>query len=140
MPTSHSLGLEVVRGDEPIYALTVKSIPPTAEVSPARSERHSAEAGGAAFVQLVIPSRAVYVGESVPVDIEVGLRRNRHVDEWPARAQRSDFTLQQSLKQPKRSEAGSSSSPFHGHELAQRARSGDEPGDFSCRRNAAFKP
>ncbi len=80
-----------------IPGLTAKSEPLILEVngasaspSPAGNQRNSAgpplvagvslpkgvqlKAGGSAFVHLVVPQRDVYVGESVPVDIEVGVR------------------------------------------------------------------
>jgi len=54
------------------YALhSHNQFPQPLKVSPARIPKGiQLKAGGAAFVQLVIPSRAVYVGESVPVDIK----------------------------------------------------------------------
>jgi BatD DUF11 like domain len=133
-PTSHSLGLEVVRGDEPNpYALhSHNQFPQPLKVSPARIPKGvQLKAGGAAFVQLVIPSRAVYVGESVPVDIEVGLRPGivTSMNGLPALSG-SDFTLNNLSKQPKRSEQVIEGSPFvvmSWHSVLAAVK----PGDFS---------
>jgi hypothetical protein len=105
-PKSQSLGLEVVTGDEPNpYALhSQNQFPAPLPVSPARIPKGlQLKAGGAAFVQLVIPSRAVYVGESVPVDIEVGVRPGivMAMNGLPALSG-GDFTLNNLSKEPKR--------------------------------------
>jgi hypothetical protein len=133
-PQSRSLGLEVVSGDETNpYALhSHNQFPKPLPVSPARIPKGvQLKAGGAAFVQLVIPSRAVYVGESVPVDIEVGLRPGivTSVNGLPALSG-SDFTLNNLSKQPKRSEQVIEGNPFvvmTWHSVLAAVK----PGDFS---------
>jgi hypothetical protein len=69
--------------------------------------------GGAAFVQLVIPTRPVYVGESVPVDIELGLRANvvTSLNGFPALTG-TDFTLNNLSKQPLHRDQIIDGSPF----------------------------
>ena len=133
-PQSRSLGLEVVSGDETNpYALhSHNQFPKPLPVSPARIPKGvQLKAGGAAFVQLVIPSRAVYVGESVPIDIEVGLRPGivTSVNGLPALSG-SDFTLNNLSKQPKRSEQVIEGNPFvvmTWHSVLAAVK----PGDFS---------
>jgi hypothetical protein len=133
-PSSHSLGLEVVNGDEPNpYALhSHNQFPQPLKVSPAPIPKGiQLKAGGAAFVQLIIPSRAVYVGESVPVDIEVGLRPGivTSMNGLPA-LNGGDFTLNNLSKQPKRHEQVIEGSPFvvmTWHSVLAAVK----PGDFS---------
>jgi hypothetical protein len=115
-PQSHSLGLEVVSGDEPNpYALhSHNQFPAPLKVAPAPIPRGiQLKAGGAAFVQLIIPTRAVYVGESVPVDIEVGVRPGivTAMNGLPALSG-GDFTLNNLSKQPKRREQVIEGNPF----------------------------
>jgi hypothetical protein len=71
------------------------------------------QAGGAAFVHLRIPTRDVYVGESVPVDIELGLRAGivTSVKGLPT-LKGSDFTLNNLSKQPERREQAIDGSTF----------------------------
>ena len=133
-PTSRSLGLEVVSGDEPNpYALhSHNQFPQPLKVSPAPIPKGiQLKAGGAAFVQLVIPTRAVYVGESVPVDIEVGIRPGivTSMNGLPT-LNGSDFTLNNLSKQPKRSDQVIEGSPFAvmtWHSVLAAVK----PGDFS---------
>ncbi len=133
-PKSPSLGLEVVSGDEPNpYALhSHNQFPKPLPVSPASIPKGiQLKAGGAAFVQLVIPSRAVYVGESVPVDIEVGVRPGvvTSMNGLPALTG-SDFTLNNLSKHPKRTEQVVAGSPFvvmTWHSVLAAVK----PGDFS---------
>ena len=133
-PKSPSLGLEVVHGDEPNpYALhSDNQFPKPLPVSPARIPKGiQLKVGGAAFVQLVIPSRPVYVGESVPIDIEVGLRPGivTSMNGLPTLSG-SDFTLNNLSRQPKRSEQVIEGSPFvvmTWHSVIAAVK----PGDFS---------
>jgi BatD DUF11 like domain len=133
-PKSHSLGLEVVRGDEPNpYALHgPQQFPAPLPVSPAPLPKGiQLKAGGAAFVQLVIPTRAVYVGESVPVDIELGVRPGvvTSMNGLPTLSG-GDFTLNNLSKQPKRREQVIDGSPFvvmTWHSMLAAVK----PGDFS---------
>jgi hypothetical protein len=115
-PTARSLGLEVVSGDEPNpYALhSHNQFPQPLKVAPAPIPKGiQLKAGGAAFVQLIIPTRAVYVGESVPVDIEVGVRPGivMAMNGLPTLSG-SDFTLNNLSKSPKRREQVIDGNPF----------------------------
>jgi hypothetical protein len=133
-PNSPALGLEVVSGDEPNpYVLhSPRQFPPPLPVSPAPIPKGiQLQAGDAAFVQLVIPTRAVYVGESVPVDIELGLRPGivTAMNGLPVLTG-SDFTLNNLSKQPIRHEQvidGSSFVVMTWHSVLAAVK----PGDFS---------
>ncbi len=131
-PKSPSLGLEVVSGDEPNPYALHKQFPAPLPVAPAPIPKGiQLKAGGAAFVQLVIPSRAVYVGESVPVDIEVGVRPGivTAMNGLPVLLG-DDFTLNNLSKQPKRREQVIEGSPFvvmTWHSVLAAVK----PGDFS---------
>jgi len=106
MPNSRSIGLEVIKGDEP-NPYTWRSQQPTPAPVPAASlpKGVQLQAGGAAFVHLAIPARPIYVGESVPVEIEVGLRAGivTSVNGLPT-LKGSDFTFNNLSKQPERRE------------------------------------
>src|SRR6201999_2605625 len=115
------------------YALhSDNQFPAPLPVSPARIPKGlQLKAGGAAFVQLVIPSRAVYVGESVPVDIEVGVRPGivMAMNGLPALSG-GDFTLNNLSKEPKRRDQVIEGSPFvvmTWHSVLAAVK----PGDFS---------
>ena len=134
-PTSRTLGLEVVSGDNanPLAWRNYKQSPaPTPpKVTASLPKGVQLKAGGAAFVQLVIPTRAVYVGESVPVDIEVGLRPGivTSLNGLPT-LNGDDFTLNNLSKQPERRDEVIEGSPFllmtwHSAVAAVK------PGDFS---------
>jgi hypothetical protein len=115
-PTSRSLGLEVISGDEPNpYALhSPRQFPAPLPVAPAPVPKGiQLKAGGAAFVQLAIPTRPVYVGESVPIDIEVGVRPGivTAMNGLPALTG-GDFTLNNLSKPPKRRDQVIDGSPF----------------------------
>jgi hypothetical protein len=133
-PKSPSLGLEVVNGDEPNpYALHgPKQFPTPLPVAPAPIPKGiQLRADGAAFVQMVIPSRAVYVGESVPVDIEAGVRPGivTSMNGLPV-LMGDDFTLNNLSKQPKRREQVIDGNPFvvmTWHSVLAAVK----PGDFS---------
>ena len=105
-PTSRSIGLEVVKGDEP-NPYTWRSQQPAP--APARiaslPKGVQLQAGGAAFVHLAVPARPIYVGESVPVEIEVGLRSGivTSVNGLPT-LKGSDFTFNNLSRQPERRE------------------------------------
>src|SRR5665213_2131180 len=105
-PTSRSIGLEVVKGDEP-NPYTWRSQQPAP--APARiaslPKGVPLQAGGAAFVHLAVPARPIYVGESVPVEIEVGLRSGvvTSVNGLPT-LKGSDFTFNNLSRQPERRE------------------------------------
>jgi hypothetical protein len=105
-PGSRSIGLEVVKGDEP-NPYTWRSQQPAPAPMPTASlpKGVQLQAGGAAFVNLAIPARPIYVGESVPVEIEVGLRPGivTSVNGLPT-LKGSDFTFNNLSKQPERRE------------------------------------
>jgi BatD DUF11 like domain len=89
------------------------------------------KAGGAAFVQLVVPTRPMYVGESVPVDIEVGVRPGIVTAlNGPPTLNGGEFTLHNLSKQPERQErilAGGSFLVLTWHSVMAAVK----PGDFS---------
>jgi hypothetical protein len=70
-------------------------------------------ADGSSFVRLVLPKREVYVGESVPVDIEVGLRPGMvtSMNGLPTITS-GEFTLNNLSRQPERSERAIGGSAF----------------------------
>jgi hypothetical protein len=113
-PKSQSIGLEVVNGNEPNpYAWRSQMPTPPPVVSASLPKGAQLQAGGAAFVHLTVPTRAVYVGESVPVDIELGLRPGivTSVNGLPTLTG-SDFTLNNLSKQPERREQSIEGSTF----------------------------
>jgi hypothetical protein len=61
---------------------------------------------GSAFVRLSVPKRDIYVGESVPVTIDVGMREGfvSSVNGLPALVGSDDFTLNNLSRQPERNE------------------------------------
>jgi hypothetical protein len=133
-PKSPTIGLEVVTGDAPNpYAWhSPKAPPPPAPMSKAPIPKGiQLKAGGAAFIQLVIPTRAVYVGESVPVDIELGLRPGivTSLNGLPALSG-GDFTLNNISKQPLHREQVIEGSPFEVMTWHS-ALAAVKPGDFS---------
>jgi hypothetical protein len=103
---ARSIGLDVVKGDEPNPYVWQSQIPaPPPPVAASLPKGVELQAGGAAFVHLAVPTRAVYVGESVPVEIELGLRPGivTSVNGLPTLTG-SDFTLNNLSKQPERRE------------------------------------
>ncbi len=70
-------------------------------------------ADGSAFVRLTVPKREVYVGESVPLSIEVGMRAGfvTSLNGLPTLAG-SDFTLNNLSRQPERDEKSIDGKPF----------------------------
>jgi hypothetical protein len=115
-PKSRSLGLEVVKADNanPLAWQNYKQSPaPPPPKTASLPKGAQLRAGGAAFVRLVIPTRAVYVGESVPVDIEVGLRPGivTSLNGLPTLSG-GDFTLNNLSRQPERRDEIIGGSPF----------------------------
>jgi hypothetical protein len=89
------------------------------------------KAGGAAFVHLVISRHEVYVGESVPVDIEVGVRPGivTSLNGLPT-LNGGEFTLNNLSRQPERRDKVIDGSPFlvmTWHSVLAAVK----PGDFS---------
>jgi hypothetical protein len=69
-------------------------------------------ADGSAFIRLVLPKREVYVGESIPVEIEVGLRAGfARLNGLPTMTG-ADFTLNNLSSQPERNEKVIDGKPF----------------------------
>jgi len=115
IPGAKPLGLEVVNGNEPNpYAFHNPGVPQPKPVAPAPIPKGIVlKAGGAAFVQLLIPKHAIYVGESMPIDIEVGIRPGIVTSlNGPPTLSSSDFTLNDLSKQPIRREQVIEGSPF----------------------------
>ncbi len=107
-PNSPSIGLEVVKGDEPNpYVFRGQQPMPTPAPVPTGTlpKGVQLEAGGAAFLHLTVPARPMYVGESVPVEIELGLRSGlvTSVNGLPT-LKGSDFTFNNLSKKPERRE------------------------------------
>jgi hypothetical protein len=133
-PKSRTLGLEVVTGNEPNpYAFHSQTqFPQPLPVKPAPIPKGvQLKAGGAAFVQLVIPTRAIYVGESVPVDIELGVRPGivTSLNGAPTLSG-GDFTLGNLSRHPERREKVIEGNPFEvmtWHSVLAAVK----PGDFS---------
>jgi hypothetical protein len=89
------------------------------------------KAGGAAFVHLVIPRHEAYVGESVPVDIEVGVRPGivTSLNGLPT-LNGGEFTLNNLSRQPERRDKVIDGTPFlvmTWHSVLAAVK----PGDFS---------
>jgi hypothetical protein len=133
-PKSATVGLEVYTGDAPNpYAWRSNkpaATPPPMSKAPV-PKGIELKAGGAAFVQLVVPKRPVYVGESVPVDIELGIRPGIVTSlNGPPALTGSDFTLNNLSKQPLRRDQVIEGSPFLVMTWHS-ALAAVKPGDFS---------
>ena len=133
-PKSPTVGLEVLTRDAPDpYAWhSQKPTPTPAPMSKAPLPKGiQLKAGDGAFAQLVIPTRPVYVGESVPVDVEVGVRPEivTSLNGAPALTG-GDFRLNDLSRQPLRREQVIEGNPF----LVMTwhtALAAVKPGDFS---------
>src|SRR6202162_5645511 len=105
-PGSRSIGLEVVKGDEPNPYIWRSQQPVPAPVPAASLPKGvQLQGGGDAFVNLAVPALPIYVGESVPVEIDVGLRPGivTSVNGLPTLTG-SHFTFNNLSKQPERRE------------------------------------
>jgi hypothetical protein len=131
---SPTVGLEVVTPDAPNpYAWrSQRPSPQPAPMSKAPVPKGiQLKANGAAFVRLVVPARPVYLGENVPVDIELGMRPGIVTSlNGPPALGSGDFTLSHFSKQPLRREQIIDGNPFlimtwHSAVAAVK------PGDFS---------
>jgi len=69
-------------------------------------------ADGAAFVRLILPKRDIYVGESVPVDIEVGLRDGFARPNALPTLTGGDFTLNNLSHQPEQTPRSIDGKPY----------------------------
>jgi hypothetical protein len=105
-PKSPTVGLEVVTVGTPNpYAWHSQNpSPQPAPMSKAPVPKGiQLKANGAAFIRMVIPTRAVYVGESVPVDIELGIRPGIVTSlNGPPALSGGEFTLNNLSHQPLR--------------------------------------
>ena len=108
-PTSQPLVLRV----SPNSAIGASSKAPVlAGGTAANGIRMSAD--GSAFVRLSMPKRDLYVGESVPVAIEVGMRAGfvSSLNGLPTLAGSEDFTLNNLSRRPERNEQSIDGKPF----------------------------
>ncbi len=138
-PTSPSIGLEVVSGDQPNpYAWRSQQPAPPPVASASLPKGTQLQAGGAAFVHLAIPTRAIYVGESVPVEVDLGLRPGivTSVNGLPT-LKGSDFTFNNLSKQPERREEAVEGNTFVVLSWHS-ALAAVKPGDFSLSAEAPF--
>ncbi len=136
-PKSDPVVLDVVRVDDPNPSiLSGRKQQPPAPTPPLVATAPlpkgvELKAGGAAFVHLVIPRHEVYVGESVPVDIEVGVRPGivTSLNGLPT-LNGGEFTLNNLSRQPERRDKVIEGSPFlvmTWHSVLAAVK----PGDFS---------
>ena len=135
-PKSEPVVLDVVTAEDPNPSiLSGRKQPPTPTpplVATAPLPKGvELKAGGAAFVHLVIPRHEVYVGESVPVDIEVGVRPGivTSLNGLPT-LNGGEFTLNNLSRQPERRDKVIDGSPFlvmTWHSVLAAVK----PGDFS---------
>lgn len=113
LPKSKALLLDVLDPNQPDpYAY--RSGPQPLPVKPAPVPKGlQLKEGGAAFVQLILPKHTLYVGESVPVDIEVGVRPGivTSINGLPTLSS-GDFTLNNLSRQPIRREQDIQGNPF----------------------------
>jgi len=133
-PKSQPVVLDVVNADD-VSALgapkrAVTPTPPLVTTAPL-PKGVELKAGGAAFVHLVIPRHEVYVGESVPVDIEVGVRPGivTSLNGLPT-LNGGEFTLNNLSRQPERRDKVIDGNPFlvmTWHSVLAAVK----PGDFS---------
>jgi hypothetical protein len=133
-PKSEPIVLDVVSADEPnpsaLIARKPAPTPPLVSTTPL-PKGVELKAGGAAFVHLVIPRHEVYVGESVPVEIEVGVRPGivTSLNGLPT-LNGGEFTLNNLSRQPERRDRVIEGSPFlvmTWHSVLAAVK----PGDFS---------
>ncbi len=94
-------------------------------------------ADGSAFIRLILPKREIYVGESIPVEIEVGLRDGfARLNGLPALTGQ-DFTLNNLSRQPEHADRVIDGKPFTvftWHSVL----AGVKPGDFSLSVESPF--
>ena len=135
-PKSEPVVLDVVTAEDPNPSILSGRKQPPAPTPPLVATAPlpkgvELKAGGAAFVHLVIPRHEVYVGESVPVDIEVGVRPGivTSLNGLPT-LNGGEFTLNNLSRQPERRDKVIDGSPFlvmTWHSVLAAVK----PGDFS---------
>src|SRR5271156_249190 len=135
-PKSEPVVLDVVTADDPNPSILSGRKPPPTPTPPLVAAAPlpkgvELKAGGAAFVHLVIPRHEVYVGESVPVDIEVGVRPGivTSLNGLPT-LNGGEFTLNTLSRDPERRDKVIDGSPFlvmTWHSVLAAVK----PGDFS---------
>jgi hypothetical protein len=135
-PKSEPVVLDVVSADDPNPSILSGRKPPPKPTPPLVTTAPlpkgvELKAGGAAFVHLVIPRHEVYVGESVPVDIEVGVRPGivTSLNGLPT-LNGGEFTLNNLSRQPERRDKVIDGVPFlvmTWHSVLAAVK----PGDFS---------
>jgi len=103
-PTAEPLVLRV-SVDDTIGKPPPKATTAAAPARPRAGETIHLSADGSAFLRLSLPKREVFVGESVPVEIELGLRPGfvNSLNGLPTLTN-ADFTLNNLSRQPQRSE------------------------------------
>jgi hypothetical protein len=107
-PKSPTVGLEVYKDQPPNPYVwhPQEPSPAPAPLSKAPVPKGiQLKAGGAAFSELVVPAHSLYVGETVPVDVELGIRPGVVTSvNGPPALSGGDFTLNNLSKQPLRRE------------------------------------
>jgi len=107
-PKSPTVGLEVYKDEPPNPYVWhhQEPLPAPAPLSKAPVPKGiELKAGGAAFAELVVPTHSLYVGETVPVDVELGIRPGVVTSvNGPPALSGGDFTLNNLSKQPLRRE------------------------------------
>jgi hypothetical protein len=113
-PTSQPLVLRVSpNSGNPNSGMGASVKPPVlAGGTTANGIRMSAD--GSAFIRMSVPKRDVYVGESVPVAIEVGMRAGfvSSLNGLPTLAGSDEFTLNNLSRQPERTQQTIDGQPF----------------------------
>jgi hypothetical protein len=107
-PKSPTVGLEVYKDTPPNPYVwhPQEPSPAPAPLSKAPVPKGiQLKAGGAAFAELVVPAHSLYVGQTVPVDVELGIRPGVVTSvNGPPALSGGDFTLNNLSKQPLRRE------------------------------------
>lgn len=131
-PNARDAGLEVVTGDEPNpYAWRSQQPTPPPAPTAKLPKGVQLQADGAAFIHLGVATRSIYVGEAVPVEIDVGIRPGIvvSVNGLPT-LKGSDFTFNNLSKQPERREEAIEGNNFEVLTWHS-ALAAVKPGDFS---------
>lgn len=107
-PKSPTVGLEVYKDAPPNPYVWHQQEPSSAPAPLSKApvpKGIQLKAGGAAFSALVVPTHSLYVGETVPVDVELGIRPGVVTSvNGPPAISGGEFTLNNLSKQPLRRE------------------------------------